>query len=43
VAIHHIQMQGFDTGLLEPLDFSLQIGKVAQQQRGENRWANPPK
>jgi hypothetical protein len=30
VAIHHIQVQGFDAGLFETLDFPLQIGKVAQ-------------
>ena len=43
MTIHHIQMQGFDAGFFEPLDFPLQVGKVAQEQRGEDRWANPPK
>ena len=30
-----------DPSLLETLDLSLQIGKIAQKQRGQNRWANP--
>ncbi len=34
LAVHDIQMECLDPSLFEPLDLSLQIGKIAQKQRG---------